>query len=250
MSTKALVGIAAVVVLLLVAPLVLKSESAEEEVLPDIPYTGTPVLVKLSPENGATDVPADFSKLKMSFNIEMGGGMSITGQAPKLEGKPKWQKNKRTLIANVTLEPGTHYRFGLNSPSFKNFKDKNGKPLVPVVWEFTTLNADGSEVVSAGPLRVVSLSPANGATGVSSATKTMTIVFNQPMQAGYSLTGQTPDINSKPRWSADKKTLTMSVNLLSNHSYRFGINSPSFRNFRSVQQEELTPMIWQFSTAQ
>jgi cell division septation protein DedD len=250
MSTKALIGIVVVVALLLVVPLVLKgSETEEEESIPDIPYSGKPEVTKLSPANGSTDVSVDLKTMKMHFNVAMDGGMSITGQAPEMDGRPQWSADKKTLTATVSLEPGRLYQFGLNSPSYQNFRDENGVALTPTVWKFTTLNADGSKPKLDGPPQVVSLTPANGASGVSPATKVMTIKFDMPMQPGFSLTGQTPDITATPQWSADKKTLTVSVNLLSNHSYQFGLNSVSYRNFRSAGNKGLEPMIWTFSTS-
>lgn len=247
MSTKAILGIVAVIVIVSLLPLISKLTRAEKE--PEVPYTGKPEVVSLTPKNGATDISADLRTMSVRFNVAMGGGFSLTGSTPKFNGKPQWSEDKKTLTVSVSLEEGHKYRFGLNSQSFRNFIDENGVALTPMIWEFTTLNRDGSAATVYGPPRVVSLDPANGATGVSPSKSQLTITFNVPMGGGRSITGQAPDITSTPRWSGDKKTLTVPVRLVGGQNYRFGLNSPSFRNFRSADGLELEPMVWQFSTS-
>lgn len=248
MSTKAFLGILAVIIIILsLLPLIAKLTGTERE--PEIPYTGKPEVVALTPRNGATDVSADLTTMSVRFNVAMGGGFSLTGPTPKFNGTPQWSKDRKTLTVSVSLEEGHKYRFGLNSQSFRNFVDENGVELTPMIWEFTTLNADGSTASVSGPPKVVRLDPANGASGVSPFKSHLTITFDVPMQGGMSLTGQTPDITSRPQWSADKKTLSVPVQLEGGKTYRFGLNSPSFRNFRSAGGLDLVPIVWQFSTS-
>jgi len=103
-----------------------------------------PVVVKIDPTNGATDVyAATVKELRVTFDIDMNtAGYSWTGGGemfPKIPANstPTWI-DKRTCILPVELEPGKTYRFGINSPSFQNFKSEAGVPVVPVVYTFST----------------------------------------------------------------------------------------------------------------
>jgi hypothetical protein len=74
------------------------------------------------------------------------------------------------------------------------------------------------------------------------------------MAGGFSWTGggeQFPTIpaGQKPRWSADKKTCTLPVDLQPNKQYRLGLNSPSFKNFASAKGVPLDPVVYEFRTS-
>jgi hypothetical protein len=102
-----------------------------------------PEVVRLEPEDGATDVDPKTSELRVTFNTPMGTGMSWTGGGPSFpkipEGKkPSWSKDGLTCTLPVALKPGHAYQLGLNSPSHKNFQSKSGVPLKPVVYKFRT----------------------------------------------------------------------------------------------------------------
>lgn len=102
-----------------------------------------------------------------------------------------------------------------------------------------------------GTPTVVSMSPANGATNVSTATTQLTVVFNVPMRGGFSWTGggpEFPETTGKPYWAADQKTCVLPVRLKPNWSYRVGLNSPSHRNFKSATGIELPQVVWRFTT--
>jgi len=104
-----------------------------------------PMIVGLTPINGATDVDPSLKELRVTFNVPMGAGFSWTGggeQFPTIrEGqKPSWSADRKTCVLPVQLEPGKEYRLGLNSPSHKNFQSEGGVPLDPVVYTFRTRN--------------------------------------------------------------------------------------------------------------
>jgi hypothetical protein len=43
------------------------------------------------------------------------------------EGKrPYWTEDHKTCVLPVQLNPGSEYRLGLNSPSFRNFRSASG----------------------------------------------------------------------------------------------------------------------------
>lgn len=244
MSTKAIIGIIVVVAVLLLAPLMLGGKNKQ----PEIPYTGKPEIVERIPADGATDVAADLATISVRFNVPMQGGFSLTGRTPKFSDTPQWSDDKTTLTVPVSLLDGHNYTFGLNSQSFRNFVDENGIALTPTTWKFSTVSADGSPAPSNGPPKVIALDPPNSSSGVSPQASTLTITFDVPMQGGMSLMGQTPEITGKPQWSSNRKTLTVPVKLIAGHKYRFGLNSQSYRNFRSDKGFELVPIIWEFST--
>jgi hypothetical protein len=67
-----------------------------------------------------------------------------------------------------------------------------------------------------------------------------------------SWTGSGPEFpplreGEKARWK-DKRTCVLPVTLESGHRYRVGINSPSYRNFRSVAGASASPTAILFTT--
>jgi beta-lactamase regulating signal transducer with metallopeptidase domain len=105
-----------------------------------------PMVVSLNPPNGAIDVDPKKDTLQVTFDMPMGAGMSWTGGGPTFpklaEGKkPSWSADGLTCTLPVMLEPGKEYQLGLNSASHKNFQNKAGVPLTPVVYKFRTANA-------------------------------------------------------------------------------------------------------------
>jgi hypothetical protein len=84
---------------------------------------------------------------------------------------------------------------------------------------------------------IVATSPAVGATDVDPGLTEITVTFDQEMGAGFSWTGSGPDHLTAPegqkaQWR-DKRTCVLPVKLEAGYYYRVGINSPSYRNFRS-----------------
>jgi beta-lactamase regulating signal transducer with metallopeptidase domain len=105
--------------------------------------SGPPQIVKLTPENGATEVDPSLTELEVTFDRPMAGGFSWAGGGERFptipEGqKPSWSADRKTCTLPVVLEPNKQYQLGLNSRSFKNFASAEGVPLEPVVYEFRT----------------------------------------------------------------------------------------------------------------
>ncbi|MCX5771128.1 MAG: Ig-like domain-containing protein [Candidatus Hydrogenedentes bacterium] len=105
----------------------------------------------------------------------------------------------------------------------------------------------------AGPPQIVSLEPANGATNVTSGATQAVVTFDQPMGGGMSFTtrggpDKFPEMTGKPVWSADKKTITATMQLGPNRQYVIGVNSPNHANFKNEQGVALVPVIWEFTT--
>lgn len=105
--------------------------------------SGAPQIVKMDPENGATDVDPSLTKLTVTFDRPMAGSFSWTGGGEMFPtipagGKPSWSEDRKTCTLPVELAAGKQYRLGLNSRSYKNFASAAGVPLEPVVYEFQT----------------------------------------------------------------------------------------------------------------
>lgn len=98
---------------------------------------------------------------------------------------------------------------------------------------------------------VVSTVPADGAEGVDPNLDAIRVVFDMPMNSGgYSFTGGGPHFpqpTGTARW-IDAYTCELPVRLKPNWDYRFGINGPQFKNFRSVWLEPAEPVTRHFKT--
>jgi hypothetical protein len=101
-----------------------------------------PVVVKTVPEAGALDVDPSLTEIKATFSKSMTDGSWSWAQRSDEtfpgSGKPHYEKDKRTCVLPVKLEPGRTYLVMLNSDRFKNFKDADGRPAVPYVLVFQT----------------------------------------------------------------------------------------------------------------
>ena len=112
--------------------------------------TQKPVVLEMSPANGAENVDPATTELRVTFSVPMGGGFSWTGGGPEyppgIEGKgPYWTEDQRTCVLPVKLEPNHAYRLGLNSFSHKNFQSAAGVPLEPVEYSFRAGNAPAAK---------------------------------------------------------------------------------------------------------
>jgi len=105
--------------------------------------TAPPVVVKTVPQSGASDVDADLKSIQVTFSKDMADGswswVQLADETfPKVDGKPKYEANKRTCVLPVKLEPGKTYAIWLNSDKFDNFKDADGRSAVPYLLVFET----------------------------------------------------------------------------------------------------------------
>ena len=103
----------------------------------------TPAVVEIKPANGARDVDPKLAELRVTFNVPMGGDFSWCGDPSKQpqtpEGKrPYWTDDHKTCVLPVSMQPGSHYEFWLNSQSFHGFKSEAGVPLESVAYSFDT----------------------------------------------------------------------------------------------------------------
>jgi RNA polymerase sigma-70 factor (ECF subfamily) len=215
---------------------------------------GPPHIISTSPKTGATDIDPALKEVTVTFDRDMDGGMSWTGGGSSFPKSPEgadahWKSDKRTCILPVKLQPGHFYRVGINAPSYHNFRAEDGTPVTPSAITFRTT---GTPVAPKAP-RIVSLNPANGASEVSPAVTELRVTFDIPMGGGMSWCGSGPNFPTIPEgkkayWTKDGKTCVLPVELKPNWEYQLGLNSPSFKNFKSEDGLPLSPVGYTFKT--
>lgn len=103
-----------------------------------------PVVVRTVPQAGDTAVDAEKVKeIRVTFSKDMTdeswSWSQISAETfPKVDGKPHYDKDRRTCVLPVKLEPSKTYVLWLNSEKFGNFKDAEGKTAVPYLLVFET----------------------------------------------------------------------------------------------------------------
>lgn len=218
---------------------------------------GAPQIVSSSPARGAADVDPALKEITVTFDQDMEGGMSWTGGGPEFppspEGKKAHWRDKRTCILPVKLKGGHHYRVGINSMSYRNFRSEAGvTALTSAIW-FTTSGTSDAPVRDTQAPKIVSVNPPIGAQDVSPDLNELRVTFNVPMAGGCSWTGGGPEFSTipegkKPFWTEDHKTCVLPVELRPNSQYRLGLNSPSHKNFKSADGVPLVPVAYTFKT--
>lgn len=127
-----------------------------------------------------------------------------------------------------------------------------GLGLLTLTDAQTSGKSAAPEVAGRSPPNIVATSPAVGATDVDPTLKEITVTFDQDMRGGFSWTGGGPDFppaseGQKAQWR-DKRTCVLPVILEAGHYYRVGINSTSYRNFRSADGVSAEPSAIYFTT--
>lgn len=102
-----------------------------------------PVVVKTIPQAGDTAVDAAaIAEIRVTFSKEMAdkswSWSQISDESfPKSAGKIHYDKDNRTCIMPVKLEPGKTYVIWLNPPKFQGFRDSEGNAAIfyPLVFQ-------------------------------------------------------------------------------------------------------------------
>ena len=218
---------------------------------------GAPQIVSTSPARGASDVAPALKEITVTFDQDMEEGMSWTSGGPEFppspEGKKAHWRDKRTCVLPVKLQGGHHYRVGINSMSYRNFRSAAGVPALSSAIYFTTEGTSDAPKRETQAPRIVSVKPPIGAKDVSPDLKELRVTFNVPMGGGCSWTGGGPEFptipeGKKPFWTEDHKTAVLPVELKPNSQYRLGLNSPSYKNFQSTGGVPLAPVVYTFKT--
>ncbi len=102
-----------------------------------------PVVVKTIPTAGDAEVDPGLTEIRVTFSKPLDpGGMSVVRASPAtfpdLSGRVSFEPDQETLIIPVSLKPGRDYALWFNTSRFQNFKDRNGRALVPYLLVFRT----------------------------------------------------------------------------------------------------------------
>jgi len=102
----------------------------------------TPVLLSITPPDGATDVDPATAELVLRFDRPMRDkSWSFTGSkddVPEIVGQPAYDAERKQLTVRVRLQPGRSYRVGINGPRSQGFASAEGVPLEPLEYDFVT----------------------------------------------------------------------------------------------------------------
>lgn len=219
--------------------------------------TKHPQIVRTIPKIGATDVDPALGEIAVTFDREMGQGMSWTGGPPWFppvdeSRKARWTDG-RTCVLPVKLAGGSYYRLGVNSTGRQNFRSQAGEAAPPAVLYFATKGAAADVAARVKVPEIASIAPENGAADADPQTSALRVTFTLPMDEGMSWTGGGPQFpklaeGQKASWSADGFTCTLPVSLEPNHDYQLGLNSLSYNNFQSRFGVPLKPVVYKFRT--
>ncbi len=181
--------------------------------------------------------------------------------------------------AQISLVRITGQNFGRDAAAWKHWwNQQGGKPPAaekPVAWatspealvwadpqkmdevdrlflQRATGSAKGGGTQRGPVPQIVATSPPIGATDVDPTTAEITVTFDRDMSGGYSWTGGGSDYPPTPEgknasWR-DPRTCVLPVKLEAGHYYRVGINSQSYKNFRSAEGAPVRPSALYFIT--
>lgn len=101
-----------------------------------------PKVIRMIPENGATDVDPELTEIKVFFDRPMldkawavvGGGPN----SPESAGKCHYEEGCKVFVLPVKLKPGWSYQFWLNRGQYNSFQSEDGVELESVEVNFKT----------------------------------------------------------------------------------------------------------------
>ncbi|MEN6405387.1 MAG: Ig-like domain-containing protein [Thermoguttaceae bacterium] len=102
-----------------------------------------PVVVQTVPESGVKDVAPGEVEIRVTFSKSMANGSwswstAWQDSSPQAIGKPKYDRDQKTCVLKVKLEPNKTYGYWVNSERFQGFRDRQGHPAVPYLLVFRT----------------------------------------------------------------------------------------------------------------
>lgn len=228
--------------------------------------TRTPRVASASPDDGAADIDPATRELRVTFDQDMGSGMSVAssggGPTDPLDpsARARWV-GARTIVVPLKLRPNQDYELSINTERFQNFTNKMGKPAVPYPIRFRTGDdkatgaSKGAAAKTEAPARtprVAQANPDDGEEDVDPATRELRVTFDQDMdRGGFSIVGGGPtfpaDPAARPRW-VDARTVLVPLELEPDRDYQLSINSARFQNFRNTDGRPATPYPIRFRT--
>ncbi|MCA9229141.1 MAG: M56 family metallopeptidase [Planctomycetales bacterium] len=225
-----------------------------------------PWVVETSPQVGAIEVDPGLREITITFDRDMGGGMSWTGgkesffpplqfdgEGDEKKAKQAYWRDKRTCVLRVELAAGEYYRVGINSTSHRNFKSSDGKAAPCSAIYFVTAGANKAIQSRVRVPQIVKLNPENGAKDVDPATKALRVTFDMPMGEGMSWTGggeNFPQLveGQRAKWTGGGKSCVLPVELKPGWGYVLGLNSLHHVNFQSKWGVPAASVEYRFTT--
>ena len=106
--------------------------------------TAPPVVIRTVPEAGDLSVGAGTREIKVTFSKTMLPGswsfVQLSKETfPASTGAPTYDKDERTCVLPVHLEPGRTYAIWFNSgDKYNKFQDSDHRPAIPYLLVFKT----------------------------------------------------------------------------------------------------------------
>jgi len=113
--------------------------------------TAPPVVVKTSPEAGATDVDPRLGQIRVTFSkpmlVSSWSWVKVSDATyPESQDKPRFESDRRTCTLPVNLHPGKTYVIWINDARSQGFVDQNRTPAVPYLLVFQTRARSATKV--------------------------------------------------------------------------------------------------------
>jgi len=142
--------------------------------------------------------------------------------------------------------------YEINRAQYSTLEDFSPR-LVSFFSQYAEGFARKQAALDAGRPKVVSMTPANGATDVDPGLAEIRVTFDRPMKdRSWSMCGSGshyPQGAGSPRYDTARTTWTVPVKLKPGWHYEFGLNCESYDAFRSEQNVPLVPVLVTFKTA-
>lgn len=114
-------------------------EAEWQQYLSKVPISITqPRIIKMFPENGATQVSNKTTEIYVEFNVSMGKRISIYSDGNGISYKNAYWKTDKILAIKVDLIPNHYYHISLGSTSGNKLLSKDYDELLPTPWSFIT----------------------------------------------------------------------------------------------------------------
>ncbi|HYH01543.1 MAG TPA: Ig-like domain-containing protein, partial [Bacillota bacterium] len=113
-------------------------EAGWKEYLRNVPLPGPPRIVKMFPENGATQVSLKTTEICVEFDVPMAKRIVVISNGNGVSYKNAYWKTERILAVKVGLMPSHVYQISLGSSSGNRLLSEDNVELPPTPWSFTT----------------------------------------------------------------------------------------------------------------
>lgn len=150
-----------------------------------------------------------------------------------------WIEDLDRLFQQYESERGTYRTFDAFAPHVAAFFDGVSRSILDRLKQFEARRP-----------KLVSMTPADGATDVDPSTARLVLVFDRPMGSGYSINygsggkGAYPDVD-KVAFEPDRQTLILHVRLKPSTAYELVLTGTGFRSADGVP---LAQHVWRFRT--